>query len=446
MIHQANGVVAPARPLGLVGVAALVGVTCAVLSGLPLLMVAGVAATASFVTSCWRRDRAEVRRVALWALHAPQGLMDDQDVESCLSAQLAVLAAGDVTLLSHAAVQVGVAERDVWAVALAEERLAAAASKCSSVAVDDSRPSAWATAVVGLACAGLAFRGGPVVLLATVAVLTVSSSFARRAELVGVTGRLCELALSPRLAPSCECPSPSPRLRSSTCSSTSLVGSGPSCDVRRTSQGAHRPRRPRVRCPDSPPPRHASSEPRQGAVRDDNAKGRWCASIMEWRAFLMTEIQETRLPGVGVRHEFTTAGGERVAVLTHRNGRREVAVFNRADPDASRTVLHLSAADTRSLAELLGAGQVSEAVGAVQHQLEGLAIDWITVPGTSPAAGSTIAEGQLRTRTGASVVALIRSGSTVPAPGSEQRLDAGDVVVAVGTPEGLAQLRELLGA
>lgn len=160
----------------------------------------------------------------------------------------------------------------------------------------------------------------------------------------------------------------------------------------------------------------------------------------------MGEIQETRLPGVGVRHEFTTAGGERVAVLTHRNGRREVAVFDRSDPDASRTVLHLSPADTRSLAELLGAGQVSEAVGAVQHELEGLAIDWITVPGTSLAAGSTIAEGQLRTRTGASVVALIRSGSTVPAPGSDQRLAAGDVVVAVGTPEGLAQLRELLGA
>ena len=160
----------------------------------------------------------------------------------------------------------------------------------------------------------------------------------------------------------------------------------------------------------------------------------------------MAEIQETQLPGVGVRHEFTTAGGERVAVLTHRGGRREVAVFDRRDPDACRTFLHLSPDDTRSLAELLGAGQVSEAVGAVQHQLEGLAIDWLTLPPGGPLVGATIAQGELRTRTGASIVALIRSGTTIPAPGPEQRLDAGDVLVAVGTPQGVEQLRVLLGA
>jgi TrkA domain protein len=34
------------------------------------------------------------------------------------------------------------------------------------------------------------------------------------------------------------------------------------------------------------------------------------------------EIEETLLPGVGVRHEFTTAAGERLTLLTHRTGRR----------------------------------------------------------------------------------------------------------------------------
>jgi K+/H+ antiporter YhaU regulatory subunit KhtT len=45
----------------------------------------------------------------------------------------------------------------------------------------------------------------------------------------------------------------------------------------------------------------------------------------------MPEVYETRLPGVGVRHDFTTAEGERVAVLTHRGGRRELAVYERDD-------------------------------------------------------------------------------------------------------------------
>jgi TrkA domain protein len=154
----------------------------------------------------------------------------------------------------------------------------------------------------------------------------------------------------------------------------------------------------------------------------------------------MPEIEETKLPGVGVRHEFTTAAGERVAVLTHRSGRREIALYDRRDPDACRTVLHLDPDDTRSLAELLGASQVSEVIGAVQQDVEGIAIDWITLR----SGGATIGDGQLRKRTGASIVAILRNGGTIAAPGPEERLLAGDVVVAVGTPEGLDQLRALL--
>jgi TrkA domain protein len=158
----------------------------------------------------------------------------------------------------------------------------------------------------------------------------------------------------------------------------------------------------------------------------------------------MPEVSETPLPGVGVRHEFVTAGGERVTVLTHRTGRRELAIYDRADPDACTTVLHLSPDDTRTLSELLGASPVSEAVAAVQQRLEGLSIDWLTIPPGSGVVGGTIAEGAFRSRTGASIVAVIRAGTTLPAPGPDHGLEAGDVVVAVGTIEGLAQLRDLL--
>ena len=157
----------------------------------------------------------------------------------------------------------------------------------------------------------------------------------------------------------------------------------------------------------------------------------------------MTEVTETQLPGVGVRHEFRTAAGERLAVLSHRTGRREIAVYDRADPDACTTVLHLNEDDTRTLADLLGGNPVTEAVSAVQ-QLEGVAIDWIRVPATSSLAGGTIGDGRLRTRTGTSVVAVVRGDTTIPAPGPDERLGAGDVVVAAGTPDGLRSLRALL--
>ncbi|MFN2503259.1 MAG: cation:proton antiporter regulatory subunit [Acidimicrobiales bacterium] len=156
-------------------------------------------------------------------------------------------------------------------------------------------------------------------------------------------------------------------------------------------------------------------------------------------------MTETQLPGVGVRHEFTTAAGERLAVLSHRTGRREIAVYDRADPDACSTVLHLNPDDTHTLADLLGGSPVNEAVIGLQR-LEGVALDWITIRPGSGQAGATIGQGRLRTRTGTSVVALVRGGDTLAAPGPEETLEAGDVVVAVGTAEGLRQLRDLLEA
>ena len=157
----------------------------------------------------------------------------------------------------------------------------------------------------------------------------------------------------------------------------------------------------------------------------------------------MTEVTETQLPGVGVRHTFTTASGERLAVLSHRTGRREIAVYDGADPDACSTVLHLSAEDTRTLTDLLGGSSVSAAVAGVQR-LEGVAIDWIPIRADAELAGVTIGQGRLRTRTGSSVVAIVRPDATVPAPGPDVALEAGDLVVAVGTQDGLRQLRELL--
>ena len=157
----------------------------------------------------------------------------------------------------------------------------------------------------------------------------------------------------------------------------------------------------------------------------------------------VAEVRETVLPGVGVRHEFATTSGDRVAVLTHRSGRREIALYDKADPDACLAVVHLGAQDAHTLAELLGASQVSEALVAVQQQVEGLAIDWLAVEPGSKFDGTTIADLQIRTQTGVSVVAVIRGDTTIAAPTPDVRFEAGDVVVAVGTADGLSRLRHL---
>lgn len=158
----------------------------------------------------------------------------------------------------------------------------------------------------------------------------------------------------------------------------------------------------------------------------------------------MTEVTETMLPGVGVRHEIVTGSGQRVGVLVHHNGRRELLVYDVADPDACSAVVTLDHDETRTLAELLGATRVTEEVHDILHDIEGQAIEWITVTPGSAAAGATIGDGNYRSRTGASIVTVIRNEKPVPAPGPEFRLEGGDLVVAVGSSAALRDLQALL--
>ena len=158
----------------------------------------------------------------------------------------------------------------------------------------------------------------------------------------------------------------------------------------------------------------------------------------------MAIVRETKLPGVGVRQEFTTSSGVVVGVLQYHDGRHDVLVYDSDDPDRCTSVLHLEEEDTRTLAELLGASQLTAGIGAVQQQVEGLLLEWIALPMASPAVGHTIGDGMYRTKTGASIVAVIRRGASIPAPEPDFAFAADDTVVAVGTADGVAKLRSLL--
>lgn len=158
----------------------------------------------------------------------------------------------------------------------------------------------------------------------------------------------------------------------------------------------------------------------------------------------MANVEQTRLPGVGVRHDFETRRGRRIGVIAHRGGHRELIVYDHDDPDAVAATVRLEDDDAHTLAELLGASRVTEAVDQIRQDIEGLAIDWVELADTWWCAGRTIADTQLRRRTGVSIVAIIRGEETVPAPEPNAPLLAGDTVVVVGTPEGIQRAITLL--
>jgi TrkA domain protein len=158
----------------------------------------------------------------------------------------------------------------------------------------------------------------------------------------------------------------------------------------------------------------------------------------------MPVVSETRLPGIGIRYEFVTEDGSRVGVVHHRSGFREVVAFERTDPDTAREILRLSVEDSRTLAELLGVSQNAKDLGALEEDIEGVAVDRLPLLGGSPFDERTIGDTAARTRTGVSIVAVLRHGEAYPAPGPDLVLRRDDVLVVVGTPRGIEELTILL--
>jgi TrkA domain protein len=158
----------------------------------------------------------------------------------------------------------------------------------------------------------------------------------------------------------------------------------------------------------------------------------------------LARIEETKLPGVGVRYEFETEDGRRVGVIHHRTGRRELFVCPASDPDTTSMVLNLSEGEAHELVDVLGGSQVVESLAHVQQHIEGLAIDWLPVEEGSAYAGRSIGDARIRTRTGVSVVAVVRDEDPFPAPGPEFRIEGDDTLVVVGTPDGIEKVTEIL--
>ena len=158
---------------------------------------------------------------------------------------------------------------------------------------------------------------------------------------------------------------------------------------------------------------------------------------------MSVEIISRVLPGIGVCQEVELKAGRRLGIVTRRNGLRDIVVYDEDGEGAAATVA-LTDDEANALAEVLGAPQLTVRLAALQQQAEGLLIEQLPIPPNSPFAGRVLGDTQARTRTGASIVAILRAGTAMASPGPEFPLQAGDLVVTVGTREGVDQVAHIL--
>lgn len=156
------------------------------------------------------------------------------------------------------------------------------------------------------------------------------------------------------------------------------------------------------------------------------------------------KIHETKLPGVGVQHDFETEEGPRVGVITHHTGRRDFLLFAKNDPDRCSSATTFTEQESQLLGELLGASQVVQTIGNIQQTIiGGLALDWIVVHQDWSCVSATLSSLKIA-EAGVQVVAIIRNESTIPDPSPNTILQSDDVILVVGKPDKIRVVSDTL--
>ena len=123
------------------------------------------------------------------------------------------------------------------------------------------------------------------------------------------------------------------------------------------------------------------------------------------------------------------------------DGRFELIVSKASDPDSCSASIPLSPEEANTLAGLLGAPQLVAHLREEHRDITGITTRQLPV---TAYANHTLGETALRTRTGASIVAVVRSGNAHPSPGPDFIFENGDLAVVVGTAAGLDAAAEIL--
>ncbi len=156
------------------------------------------------------------------------------------------------------------------------------------------------------------------------------------------------------------------------------------------------------------------------------------------------DIKEVLLPGIGVRYEFTRRGGDRIGIIARRGGDYELVCYARDDPDQARSLLRLTVDEADAVAQILGAPRIAERFTELTREVPGIDTGQVRVPPTSPFVDRPLGETRARTRTGAAIVAIVRNDDVIASPGPADLLRAHDVLVVVGTDDGIIGVEQII--
>jgi len=156
------------------------------------------------------------------------------------------------------------------------------------------------------------------------------------------------------------------------------------------------------------------------------------------------KIKETDLPGIGKKYGVLLKSGKELVIIIHNTGRREIYLMEDEEPSC---FIELTDEEARDLGFLL-AGATYQPVSSEKMEmiLQQVVMEWVKVEEGSNFAGKTIAQLEIRRKTGVSIIAIERGGKVIPSPDPyTEKIEVGDTLISVGTRQQIKSFLELCG-
>lgn len=160
----------------------------------------------------------------------------------------------------------------------------------------------------------------------------------------------------------------------------------------------------------------------------------------------MSTISESNLPGIGRKFQIETLRGDRLVVVIHDAGDRELYYFNRKNLERAASVIALTDGEARQIAGIVGGlTYVPKALPTAEVVLDDLVLEWFTIEPGAQSVGKTIRDLQARTVTGASIVSIIEpDNSKRTNPEADTLINQGATMILAGDRRNINSLKKLL--
>lgn len=160
----------------------------------------------------------------------------------------------------------------------------------------------------------------------------------------------------------------------------------------------------------------------------------------------MATIRESDLPGIGHKVVVETQSGDRLVIVIHDDGRRELYHFCTDDLDECLSMITLNDDEARQVAAIIGGMTYRpKALESVEMAFDDLIIEWYKIERGAKTAGKTIGDLRVRQRTGASIIGIIGKdhGKKIN-PGPDQILEEDMTLLVMGERHQIKALKDLI--